>query len=235
MLRQRRGSAAVGRRQGEDALMNRLVGRGAKRGSTFLGRFGDVAKQPPVWAGVASVLALTGPKGRHAALRGGVNYLTAAAVHLPVKAVVDRRRPARSGGLPKVGRLMSSFPSGHCASELAFALGAAQELPYLFIPLYGATLAAEWSLVRSRSHYPSDVLGGGIIAVVVCMVTWKLWPPQRSRADDGPDKQGLKESVEGSADSAEEKPPSGRKQCRRVLPGESPVDPRAALSKKVQG
>ncbi len=30
-------------------------------------------------------------------------------------------------------------------------------------PLYAATLVSEWSLVRSRSHYPSDVFAGAAL------------------------------------------------------------------------
>lgn len=197
------------RPRGEDALMKEFVGKGAAHGSTWLGRFGDVAKQPPAWAAIAGALAITGPRGRQAALRGGVNYVIAAALHLPMKAVIDRDRPAKSSGLPKVGSLMSSFPSGHCASELAFSIGAAQEIPILFVPLYAATLAAEWSLVRSRSHYPSDVFGGAAIAIAVSLATWKLWPPQRSadhdddQVDPGaqPDSEPEADPVAGQAES----------------------------------
>ncbi|MDQ6798930.1 MAG: phosphatase PAP2 family protein [Actinomycetota bacterium] len=165
--------------------MDKMVGKGAKEGSNWVGRAGDIAKQPPVWGGVAGTLALTGPRGRQAALRGGVCYLAAALVHLPIKVVADRRRPPGASRLTKVGPLTSSFPSGHCASELAFSLGAAQELPYLFVPLYAATLLAEWSLVRSRSHYPSDVFAGAALAVAVSLVAFKLWPPVRKTKAEG--------------------------------------------------
>jgi len=168
----------------EDTLMERMVGKGSKKGSTWVGRAGDIAKQPPVWAGVAGALALTGPRGRQAALRGGLGYVAASLAHLPIKAVVRRGRPPGASRHTKVGPLTSSFPSGHCASELAFSLGAAQELPYLFIPLYAATLVSEWSLVRSRSHYPSDVFAGAGLAIVVSLVMLKLWPPVRSSKPD---------------------------------------------------
>ncbi len=174
----------MGWQRAEDALMEKLVGKGAKKGSTWVGRAGDVAKQPPVWAGVAGALALTGPRGRQAAARGGVFYVAASLAHLPIKAVVKRRRPPGASRHTKVGPLTSSFPSGHCASELAFSLGAAQELPYLFVPLYAATLVSEWSLVRSRSHYPSDVFAGAGLAIAVSLLMLKIWPPVRSRADE---------------------------------------------------
>jgi len=176
----------MGWQRAEDALMEKLVGKGAKKGSTWVGRAGDIAKQPPVWAGVAGALALTGPRGRQAALRGGVCYLAASLTHLPIKAVLKRQRPPGASRLTKVGPLTSSFPSGHCASELAFSLGAAQEIPYLFIPLYAATLVSEWSLVRSRSHYPSDVFAGAGLAVAVSLVALRLWPPVRTNSPPAP-------------------------------------------------
>jgi len=74
----------MGNRSAEDVLMTKLVGKGSKKGSTWVGKAGDVAKQPPVWAGVAGVLALAGPRGRKAALRGGLGYLAASLLHLPL-------------------------------------------------------------------------------------------------------------------------------------------------------
>lgn len=178
-MMRKRGSA-------EDALMTKMVGRGSKHGSTAFGRFGDLAKQPPVWAGVAGVLTMTGPRGRQAALRGSVSYVAAAAVHLAMKAVVGRSRPPGASKHASIGPVTSSFPSGHCASELAFSLGAAQEIPWLFAPLYAATLAGEWSLVRSRAHHPSDVFAGAFISVAVAVVGSKVWPPHRVRDEEEP-------------------------------------------------
>jgi len=168
----------------EDALMTKLVGEGSKHGSTFCGRVGDITKRPPTWFGIASVMALTGPRGRQAAARGSVSYVASVLGHLAVKVVVGRRRPPGASTHASIGPLTSSFPSGHCASELAFSIGAAQEIPWLFVPLYGATLAGEWSLVRSRAHYPSDILAGAAISVAVALAAWKLWPPHRTAGDD---------------------------------------------------
>jgi len=162
-----------------------LVTRGAKHGSTWFGRVGDVTKQPYLWAGIAGVLAVAGPRGRQAATRGGAGYVAATLVHLVVKRVVGRTRPPGASRHTSIGPLTSSFPSGHCASELAFSLGAAQEVPWLFVPLYAATFAGEWSLFRSRAHYPSDIFGGAAISVALALVAWKAWPPHRvARRED---------------------------------------------------
>lgn len=170
-------------RAAEDALMSHMP-RGAQSGSTWFGKLGDVVQQPPVWAAVGAVLALGGgARGRRAAVRGSALYAATAAVANVVKLVVGRGRPPGSDE-DRVGPLTSSFPSGHAATDLAFALGAAQEIPLLFVPLAGATTAAHWSLVRSRGHYPSDVLAGGVLAVAVALVAWRLWPPG-ARNDEG--------------------------------------------------
>ena len=168
----------------EDVVM-RLMPRRARQGSSLFGRLGDVVQQPPVWAGLAGALALAGGRrGRRAALRGSVYYGLAAVVgNVMVKPVVQRSRPPGSGK-GRTGPVTSSFPSGHAATDLAFTLGASLELPILFVPLSGATMAAHWSLVRSRGHYPTDVFAGGTLAVCLALVMWKVWPPRRS-TDDG--------------------------------------------------
>lgn len=191
--------AQVADRPAEDALMDKLVGEGSRTGSTAFGRLADVAKQPPLWAGVAGALALCGPRGRHAALRGGVSYVAASLLHLPIKALIGRSRPPGAERTARVGPITSSFPSGHAASELAFSIAAAQEVPLLFVPLYAATAASEWSLLRSRSHYVSDVFAGGALGVGVAMAAWKLWPPpravtaRRATAANGHQRQGSAE------------------------------------------
>ncbi len=163
--------------------MTKLVGRGSRRGSTWFGRAGDIVQQPPVWAGIALALAAAGPRGRRAALRGTVCYAGAALAQLLIKPMVGRSRPPGSGRL-RIGPLTSSFPSGHAASDLAFNLAVSQEIPLLFIPLSAATMAAHWSLVRSRGHYVTDVLAGGGLGVVVAAVAWKLWPPGDEAAEN---------------------------------------------------
>jgi membrane-associated phospholipid phosphatase len=169
----------------EDTLVAHIVGKGSRKGSSLFGRAGDIIQRPPAWAGVAALLSATGERGRRAALRGGVCYLSAAAVHLPIKALVGRRHPP-GAARHQLGPMTSSFPSGHAASDLAFTIGAAQELPLAFLPLSACTMAVHWSLVRKRAHYPSDVLAGGVLGIAVALGAWKLWPPRHSYKVDPP-------------------------------------------------
>lgn len=106
---------------GEERAMWKLVGKGSRRGSTFPSRASDIARQPLFWAGVATALALSGPRGRRAALRGGACYATTGLLHLPIKRLIGRRHP-RGAGLMRIGPVTSSFPSGHAASDLSFYL-----------------------------------------------------------------------------------------------------------------
>lgn len=192
----------------EDALMTRLVGQGSKHGSTWFGKAGDITKRPPVWAGMAAALAMTGPRGLQAAKRGSALYVAGAAAHLAVKLVVGRSRPPGASSHTSIGPVTSSFPSGHCASELAFSLGAAQEVPWLIVPFYAATLAAEWSMVRSRAHYPSDIFAGAAISVAVALVAWRVWPPHRVAAERNDD-------VVRPPDASSARSPNGRRGSRR--------------------
>ncbi len=171
--------------EAEDTLVSNLVGEGSKKGSTFFGRAGDVVRRPPAWAAIAAGLCATGERGRRAALRGSACYLSAAAVHLPIKALVGRRHPP-GAERHQLGPITSSFPSGHAASDLAFVFGAAQELPPAFVPLSACTLAVHWSLVRKRAHYPSDVLAGGALGIAVALTMWKVWPPGRPAREKTP-------------------------------------------------
>ena len=161
----------------EDALVS-LLPRDEHQGTTWFGRLGDVVQQPPAWAAMAGALALGGgDRGRRAALRGSVCYgVTAVLANLVIKPLVGRSRPP-GAGQKRVGPVTSSFPSGHAATDLAFTLAASQEIPLLFLALAPATTAAHWSLVRSRGHYPTDVLAGGLLAFAVVLTAWRLWPP----------------------------------------------------------
>ena len=118
-----------------------------------------------------------GHRARRAAWRGSVcDGLTAIAANVIVKPLVRRPRPPGAGE-DRTGPVTSSFPSGHAATDLAFTLGASQEMPLLFLVLAPVTTAAHWSLVRSRGHYPSDVFAGGLLAIAVVSLAWRIWAP----------------------------------------------------------
>ena len=121
-------------------------------------------RQPVVWVATVAGIAVTGPHGRRAAVRGVTCSAAASLIHLPIKRLFRRPRP-RGAGIRAVGPLTTSFPSGHTAADLSFMFGAAQELPGLLLPLSIGTLGSHWSLLRGRKHYASDIVAGGAIAL----------------------------------------------------------------------
>ena len=144
---------------------------------TVVDRAGVIARPPPVWAATAALLAARGGASeRRAALRGGTCYAVAAVIaNVVMKPIVDRTRPRR-GHLRGKRPLTSSFPSGHAASDAAFCFGAAQELPWLILPLGGMALLAHWSIVRSGQHHLTDVLAAGFVGAASAWAVQRLWP-----------------------------------------------------------
>lgn len=139
------------------------------------------ANHGKLWFGSAAVLALTGPKGRRAALRGlGTQAAASLVTNVVVKQLVDRRRPdpARTPASRQLRSKpwTSSFPSGHAASAGAFAVGATMELPLAGAVLLPLGAAVGWSRVHVGVHYASDVAAGLAIGAGLAFVGKKLWP-----------------------------------------------------------
>ncbi len=175
------------------------------RAATVLDRVGAVTKRPPIWAVVsAGLIRWGGRRGRDAALRGGVAYLVAAFVaNVVIKPAVHRPRP-RGSEQARVGPITSSFPSGHAATDLAFVFGVSQRVPTLFPPLAACTIAAHWSLVRTRAHHLTDILVGGALGIAVAAAVGALWPKDGSgtkepnaEPDNGEDEPVLTSRIDG--------------------------------------
>jgi undecaprenyl-diphosphatase len=100
----------------------------------------------------------------------GVNYL--------VKLAVRRRRP-RLRRLPPLASAPSelSFPSAHATSSLAAATAMGRVAPGARPPLYGVAAAICLTRPYLGMHYPSDVLGGAAIGLLI----GRLWPGLRGK------------------------------------------------------
>jgi diacylglycerol kinase family enzyme len=156
------------------ALDRRLMRRWTKRRpepiDELLAGLSRSADHSVLWLALAAaVAAFGGSRGRRAAADAvAALAFTSAAVNGPIKLVIGRRRPAPRRRLRHRPRT-SSFPSGHAASGLAFAVAATRELPEagpLLLPLAG-TVA--YSRVYLGVHYPSDVLAGAAFGAAVGM------------------------------------------------------------------
>jgi membrane-associated phospholipid phosphatase len=80
-----------------------------------------------------------------------------------------RRAPSKS---------TSSFPSGHSASAIAFALVAGRRLPVLTVPLLALAMAVGVSRVLTGMHYPSDVVAGagmGALSGLIGRRVFRRW------------------------------------------------------------
>lgn len=130
------------------------------------------ARGGALWLPVAGLLALAG-KG-HAAKRA----LTTAAVAMPighlVSLVVHRRRPPVAD-MPARRALpehpdSSSFPSKHAVTAAAFGTATALEDRKAAVFVTPLVLFVAYSRLRTRVHWPTDVLGGLVIGAVVALV-----------------------------------------------------------------
>lgn len=138
-------------------------------------RVARVFQQAPTWFGVGFLLLAIGDhRARSGVARGAAGSALACVVaNLILKPIVHRRRPALAR-LREHPPLTSSFPSGHSASQLAFSLGVAEDSPALLGPVFALTAASHWSLVRSHSHYLTDVMAGWVVGALANLAVMHL-------------------------------------------------------------
>lgn len=164
------------------AVFRRATRNEAPRLDAALYPLSRLADNSKLWMLVSAGLAAAGGRrGRRSSLRGMVSVgITSAVANGLLKPLVRRRRPlaTRSDWLTRVAAVpaSSSFPSGHSASAAAFAVGATMELPVVGPPLGLLASAVGFSRVRTRVHYPGDVVAGFALGAGIALLTRKLWP-----------------------------------------------------------
>lgn len=143
------------------------------------------ADRSVLWMGVAAVLALTGRRrARRAAVRGLVSIGITSLIANQVSKRLHRRPRPSITQVPQQ-RLAhriprsTSFPSGHSASAMAFAAGAAAEWPILGVPLRALAGAVGFSRVATGAHYPSDVAAGFALGEAIAWLTARFAPVER--------------------------------------------------------
>ena len=152
-----------------------------------LSRLSHFANHSKPWFLAAAALAvLGGPTGRRAA-GTGVAAIGAASlvVNQPMKLLGNRTRPDRAGHDVPQDRWVSmptstSFPSGHSASALAFAVAVGDVVPVLRLPLRAAAATVAFSRVYTGVHYPGDVLVGAAAGALLGRLVSRLgerFPP----------------------------------------------------------
>ena len=151
---------------------------------------GRASRGGGLWFASAAVLVLCGRRGRRAAAGGITAFgLASGVANGPAKWLVRRRRPGGAAliGLRRRGHppSTSSFPSSHTAAGVAFAVAASVELPVAAPVLVPAAAAVALARMRAVRHYPSDVLGGACLGLVIGALT--ALALRRWRAPAAPD------------------------------------------------
>ncbi len=124
-----------------------------------------------IWLALALVLFLAGTdNGRAGLIFIPVTLYLTLALNYGIKVALNRDRPIASEAdlKPLVGVPASkSFPSSHAAMSFA----AAVVFTYFHTPLwplfFGLALAISWTRVYVGVHYPSDVLAGTAVGLVI--------------------------------------------------------------------
>ena len=85
---------------------------------------------------------------------------------MAAKSVTDRRRPRAigpRGHAPKT----SSMPSSHTAGAAAYATAATLTTPALGVLVVPAAATIAWSRVAAARHFPTDVIAGAALGIVI--------------------------------------------------------------------
>jgi membrane-associated phospholipid phosphatase len=140
-----------------------------------IGAVSDLSDQEPLYAASAAVLATAAVLGDGRTWRAGTrllaSHLLATGLRGIIKQTVDRTRPdaaaERGEYVLREGQRQdsdfNSFPSGHTAGAVAFALALARDYPGSRALALGlASVAGAAQVIRSK-HYISDVVAGAAI------------------------------------------------------------------------
>jgi membrane-associated phospholipid phosphatase len=148
-----------------------------------------------VLAGISGALLAAGwllkrPTFRQAGLDGLIAHGAVALIVQALKHLIGRPRPrmTHSGGFqfgPSWDSGLDSFPSGHAAASFAVAAVLARHFPRAAWLFYGAAGAVVVSRVARGSHFPTDVVVGLCLGLVVGSImanSIRAWQTSVSRA-----------------------------------------------------
>jgi membrane-associated phospholipid phosphatase len=142
------------------------------------------ARGGALWLPVAGLRALAGKQ------KAATRALTAAAVAMPVghlvSLIVHRRRP-EAATMPARRALpehpdSSSFPSKHAVTAAAFGTATALEDRGAAVFVTPVVLLVAYSRLRTRVHWPTDVLGGLLIGVLAALAQAGIGRSAKARA-----------------------------------------------------
>ncbi len=140
---------------------------GLEKAAQALGKAGNNAT---VWVAIGLALALLDPERRESWLICAALGPIAIGLNYGIKLLVKRPRPVLEG-LPPLGGAPSSlsFPSAHALSSFAVATAM-----FRVDPATAGALVAALALSLGRPylgmHYPSDVLAGAVLGVLLGLI-----------------------------------------------------------------
>ncbi|MET0145221.1 MAG: phosphatase PAP2 family protein [Ilumatobacteraceae bacterium] len=112
----------------------------------------------------ATLLATRRSTPQRVAVAGSMAWAATSLVAGCLKRVARRRRPRLGAVGPPVRT--SSMPSSHTATAFAFATAAVFQHPAAASLLLPAA-AVGWSRLRTRRHFPTDVVAGVVLGVIL--------------------------------------------------------------------
>jgi undecaprenyl-diphosphatase len=138
----------------------------------------EAARGGLLWVGIAAALAARQGRTRCAARDGVVAVAVASASSHLIGRWLPRQRPA-AGHLPAYQALVhkptsSSFPSSHAAIAAAFTTAIAWESPAAGLMVAPVAVAVAHSRLRTRAHWPSDIVAGALWGIAVGVTTRHL-------------------------------------------------------------
>ncbi|NIJ08194.1 membrane-associated phospholipid phosphatase [Sphingomonas vulcanisoli] len=158
-----------------------------------LGRFGEMADQPPLFALAGATMAAGFVLNRPRLARAGFRMLASEALATLakgwIKRRVDRRRPNVHSGdhRARTGKIVdtsphNSFPSGHSAGAVTIACAIARDYPGAAGITTAAAAVAVCAQVSAAKHFPVDAAVGVAIGFAAEVIVSEL---MRSPHDGG--------------------------------------------------
>lgn len=131
-----------------------------------------------LWYVLILVLALgLGADGRAAALQCALAGVTGLMIYRRLKNVLVRERPYLThAAIICAGRPLDrfSFPSGHTLHAVSLTMVAIHAFPWLAPVLVPAAILIALSRVVLGLHYPSDVIAGALLGVLIARVAMRV-------------------------------------------------------------
>jgi hypothetical protein len=135
---------------------------------SFFMRGIEIVSYPPL--DILSPIGLYLYDKKDVARTGLTGFIGDCATVISLKLLINRSRPVE-----ETSRINSSFPSGHTAFVFTQAVVYSHHNTQLRIPLYLYATVVGFSRVYLKKHFPTDVLGGAALGVLVGILAVKIF------------------------------------------------------------